>query len=190
MGQYCWAYHSWEYRQMITPWPRKRDVHMMMFQMGPFLWSCKMKLNITAARMKVLKTKKARIVCGFICISFQTLLVWFLTSKAHEEAEEYRVEEAKADCQNVLVDHCWYCKHKQYGCWFETLRWHLKQIQQKEETRSELSKTGSAFRIPFRPPITTYPEKVPIHVVVQPVVDHDIPCAVVVGKRCWIPPIL
>lgn len=162
MGQYCWAYHSWEYRQMITPWPRKRDVHMMMFQMGPFLWSCKMKLNITAARMKVLETMKARIVNGFFfSISFQTLLVWFLTSKAHEEAEEHRVEEAKADCQNVLMDHRWYCKHKQHGCWFETLLRHLERTQQKEKTQSELSKTGSAFVISFSPSDDHLPRESP-----------------------------
>lgn len=191
MGQYCWAYHSWEYRQMITPLPKKRDVHMIMFQMGPFLWSCKMKLNITAGRMKVLQTKTAIIDCGFICIFIQTLLVWFLTSKAHEKAEEDRVEETKADCQNVLMDHSWYCKHKQHGRWFETLLRHLEETQQIEEAGSELSKNTTVHLIVFYPlQITTYPEKVPIHVVVQPVVNHHIPCAVVVGKRCWIPPIL
>lgn len=74
MGQYCWAYHSWEYRQMITPLPRKRDVHMIMFQMGPFLWSCKMKLNITAGRMRVDEgTEKVTTLCGFICVFVQTL---------------------------------------------------------------------------------------------------------------------
>lgn len=41
--------------------------------------------------------------------------VFFLTSKAHEEAEENRIEEAEADCENVLVDHCGHCKDKQHG---------------------------------------------------------------------------
>lgn len=136
MGQYCWAYHSWEYRQMMTPWPRKRDVHMIMFQMGPFLWSCKMKLNITAGKMKmkVYWTNKAMLQYFVGLSAFSSKhLVKILTSKTHEEAEKYGIEETEADCQNILVDHCWYCEHKQHGRWFTALLRHLEWTQQMEE---------------------------------------------------------
>lgn len=60
-------------------------------------------------------------------------LVKILTSKTHEEAEKYGIEETEADCQNVLVDHCWYCEHKQHGRWFTALLRHLEWTQQMEE---------------------------------------------------------
>lgn len=49
-----------------------------------------------------------------------------LTPKAHKEAEEHGIEETKADCKNVLVDHCRHCKHKQHGYWSETPLRHLE----------------------------------------------------------------
>lgn len=30
---------------------------------------------------------------------------------------------------------------------------------------------------------TTHPQEVPVHIVVQPVVDHYVPGAIVIGKR-------
>lgn len=85
------------------------------------------------------------------------------------------------------MDHGRYRKHKQHGRWFETLLRHLEQTQQIEETWMMYQKLAvHLIVIPFLNPleVTTYPEKVPIHIVVQPVVNNDIPCAVVVGKRC------
>ena len=35
---------------MMTPWPRKSDVHMITFQMGPFRRSLRMKLKTTGKR--------------------------------------------------------------------------------------------------------------------------------------------
>ena len=32
--------------------------------------------------------------------------VFALTSKAHKKAKEYRIEKAKADGEDVFVDHC------------------------------------------------------------------------------------
>ena len=48
-----------------------------------------------------------------------------LTSEAHEEAEEHRIEEAEADCKNVLMDHGRYRKHRQHGHCSETFPRHL-----------------------------------------------------------------
>lgn len=36
----------------------------------------------------------------------------------------------------------------------------------------------------------TYPEEVLIVIVVKPVMNHHIPCSIVVGKRCGVPPVL
>lgn len=96
------------------------DVHMNMFQMGPFLLSCIMKLNNTAKNTQKIKTLSGLLVLNNIFFK--------LTSKAHEEAEEDRIKEAKANDQNVLMHQCRQCKHTQHGCWSETLLRHLQKV--------------------------------------------------------------
>lgn len=49
-----------------------------------------------------------------------------LTSKAHEEAEEDGVEEAKTDGQNILVYHSRHGEDEQHGHCTETLSGHLQ----------------------------------------------------------------
>lgn len=78
--------------------------------------------------------------------------------KAHEEAEEHWVKEAKADGQDIFMYNSRHSEHKQHGTCAESL--------------------------------LCQPEEVPVGVVVQPVVHHHIPCAIVIGKRCRVPPVL
>lgn len=108
---------------------------MIMFQMGPFLWSCRMKLNITVRDRTVLllgsaKFSSLQLLWVTYLYVLNALLIAqrcvFLTSKTHKKAEEYRIEEAKADCKNVLMDHGGHGEHKQHGHWSETLLRHLE----------------------------------------------------------------
>ena len=48
-----------------------------------------------------------------------------LTSEAHEEAEEDRVEESKADRQDVLMHHRRHGEHQEHARRTETLPGHL-----------------------------------------------------------------
>lgn len=149
---------------------------MMMFQMGPFLRSWRMKLNITVKgwkkdgegktgenriqklflheswkrhkqiihcvqlRQRLNYDCKVKIVSDHVCVlcivtkQCGGVLWYFLTPKAHEEAEKNRIEEAKADCKNVLMDHRRHCKHKQHGCCSETLLRHLEWQMWREDT--------------------------------------------------------
>lgn len=52
--------------------------------------------------------------------------IFSLTSKAHEEAEEHGVEEAKADRKNVLMDHCRHSENKEHGSRSETFLGYLE----------------------------------------------------------------
>lgn len=57
-----------------------------------------------------------------------------LTSKAHEEAEEHWIKEAKTDSENVLMDHSGHCEHKEHRRRSETLIRHLKQQKQRDHS--------------------------------------------------------
>lgn len=65
--------------------------------------------------------------CQYTIKSSRSAELFSLTSKAHKEAKENRIEEAKADCKNVLMDNCGHCKHKQHGSWSETLLRYLEE---------------------------------------------------------------
>lgn len=116
-----------------------------------------------------------------------------LTSKAHEEAEEHWIKEAKTDSENVLMDHSGHCEHKEHGRCSETLIRHLKQQKQREHSNiahymivvSNILYFFNHAKVKKKQPncTITHPQEVPIHVIVQPVVDYDIPSAIVIGKR-------
>ena len=66
----------------------------------------------------------------------------YLTSKAHEEAEEDGVEEAKADSQDVLMHHRRHGEHQEHGRRTETLPGHLTWQRQREGRERESDREG------------------------------------------------
>lgn len=78
-------------------------------------------------------------------ISFLLKATKSLTSKAHEEAEEHRIEETKANCKNVLMNHCRHCKHKQHGGWSAAL---LRDLETETWTQM-LKKTKRTIHFKF-----------------------------------------
>lgn len=116
LGQWIWAYHSWQYRHTWIPWPSIRHVHMMMFQTWLFRLSLITKLNPTDKQkegIKRLTQKKCiAITQKFSCHAMCTVF----TSNNRKCTEHDRVEEAKNHGQGILVHQSRDGKHTQHGC--------------------------------------------------------------------------
>lgn len=139
-----------------------------------------------------------------------------LTSNDGKEKEHDRIEEAKTNGQGVLVDHSRDDKDGQHGSCSEFPVGQLQGSEEEQRGGVGLNQNsgvsggicatglkdchwGHTWRIQMETigmmiiglcGPNAHQKKVSVAVVEQPVMDNHVPGAVIVGERCWVPPVL